>query len=281
MGSASTIGTTDLERAHRRNGRAAEAVAHLSGLGTHRAPDIAGRLWATLGDEPAVAFDPVTVSGCPEPARRWLTHAILPGTPLALGALLRTRGEIRLGSRWCEYTGRQVLVPDAGFVWAAHARMGFLPVSGYDAYADGAGVMHWRVLGVPVSSGSGTEVTRSAADRLAAEAALIPTAVVGAVWHRGRDRDSAVYVRRVGGRYARSRVTAHVAADGRLARISMRRWGRPRGSRYGEYPFQVRFDGERRVGGIAVPVAYRAAWQLRPGVWDEFFRAHLEWAEFR
>ena len=280
MGSASTIRPTDPQHPLASNGRAAEALAHLSGIGTHRAQELAGRLWETVGSEPSETFEQAMVSGCPEPARRWLTHAIEPGAPLAVGALLRTRGEIRLGSRWCEYTARQVLVPDAGFIWAAHAHLARLPIAGYDAYADGEGVMHWRALGVPVSSGSGTEVTRSAADRLAAETSLVPSAVLGAVWHRGPDRNSAVYVRRVGGRYARSRVTVHVAADGRLARVSMRRWGKPRGSRYGEYPFEVRFDGERHVGGIAVPVAYRAAWQVRPGVWNEFFRAHLEWVEF-
>lgn len=280
MGSASTVRTADPHQPFANDGRAGEALAHLSGLGTRRAQEIGVRLWHTVTGEPSDSFEPAMVSGFPEPAQRWLTHAVLPGTPLARGALLRMRGEIRLGSRWCEYTARQVLVPDAGFVWAAHARLARLTVTGYDAFADGAGAMHWRVLGVPVNSASGTEVTRSAADRLATETSLLPPSVLGAVWHRGPDQNSAVYVRRVGGRYARSRVTVHVAADGRLARVSMRRWGKPGGRRYGEYPFQVRFEGERFVGGIAVPVAYRAAWQVRPGLWNEFFRAHLEWIEF-
>jgi hypothetical protein len=45
------------------------------------------------------------------------------------------RAEIRLGRR--RFTARQILAPPAGFVWAATAWMGVLPVSGYDRYTSG------------------------------------------------------------------------------------------------------------------------------------------------
>ena len=91
MGSASTTGAADRAHTHRPAGRAAEAAAHVSAVAPHRAQEIAGRLWAGTGDDPRMAFDPSMIAGCPEPAQRWLAHAIAPGTRLAAGALLRMR----------------------------------------------------------------------------------------------------------------------------------------------------------------------------------------------
>jgi hypothetical protein len=70
-------------------------------------------------DQPK-AFDASMVAELPEPARRWLTHAIAPGTPLWQSVELTMRGEIRLGS-WRPFTARQVLAPPRGFIWAATA----------------------------------------------------------------------------------------------------------------------------------------------------------------
>jgi hypothetical protein len=61
----------------------------------------AGRAEWTRLAEPATGraerFDPALVAELPEPARRWLTHAIAPGVPLARSVELSMRGEIRLG----------------------------------------------------------------------------------------------------------------------------------------------------------------------------------------
>jgi len=55
----------------------------------------------------AGTFDPAATAGLPEPARRWLSHAIAPGTPLWSRAELTMRGHIKLG-RWRPFTARQV-----------------------------------------------------------------------------------------------------------------------------------------------------------------------------
>src|SRR5690348_12223712 len=44
-------------------------------------------------------FDPAMISGFPEPAHRWLRHAIAPGTPLGGSVELTMHGRIKLG-RW-------------------------------------------------------------------------------------------------------------------------------------------------------------------------------------
>ncbi|HEY2290488.1 MAG TPA: DUF6544 family protein [Thermoanaerobaculia bacterium] len=41
-------------------------------------------------------FDPAALAHLPEPARRYLTHAIAPGTPLASAVRLKMHGEIKL-----------------------------------------------------------------------------------------------------------------------------------------------------------------------------------------
>ena len=45
----------------------------------------------------AETFDSAATGGLPEPARRWLSHAIAPGTPLWGRAELTMHGQIKLG----------------------------------------------------------------------------------------------------------------------------------------------------------------------------------------
>ncbi len=78
------------------------------------------RDWHDLA-EPAASpatFDSAMQTGLPEAARRWLGHAISPGTPMWRSVELSMRGEIRLG-RWRSFTARQVLAPPDGYIWAA------------------------------------------------------------------------------------------------------------------------------------------------------------------
>src|SRR5437868_9437446 len=137
---------------------------------------------ATAAD--AEIFDSAATMGLPEPARRWLSHAIAPGTPLWGSVELTMHGRIKLG-RWRPFTARQVLSPPAGYTWAATARLAGLPVTGYDRLSSGAGEMRWRLLRLfPVLTTAGPDITRSAYGRMAGEIALIPTAFRHAAWSR-------------------------------------------------------------------------------------------------
>ena len=68
------------------------------------------RAWRALeglrGREP---FSEEAVAHLPEPARRYLLHAIAPGTPVAPGMRLSMQGSIRLGGRWLPMRGRRQL----------------------------------------------------------------------------------------------------------------------------------------------------------------------------
>jgi hypothetical protein len=239
---------------------------------SHRARTIGRSLREPNAVQPPVAFDPAAIADLPEPARRWLTRAIEPGTPLVDAVEIQLHGEIKLG-RWRAFTTTQALVPDSGFVWAARTRLAGLPVRGFDSLSGAGGVQRWRMLGiVPVQSGHGDDVTRSAADRLVAESVLLPTSLVQARW-RAEDDDRATYL------HGRGRATIHSDADGRLLRVAMQRWGRPHGKRYAEHRFEVTFASEFAVCGLLLPDGMGAAWVDAHGVRQEFFRATIDSAD--
>jgi hypothetical protein len=220
-------------------------------------------------------------AGLPEPARRWLTHAIEPGTPLWESVILTMQGEIRIGS-WRPFTARQVLAPPRGFIWAATARLFGLPVTGFDRYSAGSGQMNWRLGGlVPVMTAVGPDVTRSAAGRLAGETALLPTAFRAATWAPGPGDDRAVVTWRIGDEEEQAEL--HVGADGRLLGLVMQRWGNPDGVPFGRYPFGVAFEDEQTWSGVTIGSTLRAGWWWGTDreADGEFFRARITGADFR
>ncbi|MEX5717749.1 DUF6544 family protein [Geodermatophilus maliterrae] len=241
------------------------------------------RDWDLLagGGEPAEAFDPAMVAGLPEPARRWLVHAIAPGTPLWGSVVLTMRGEIRLGA-WRPFTARQVLAPPRGFIWAANTRLLGLPVAGFDRYSSGSGQMDWRLGGlVPVMAASGSDVTRSAAGRLAGEMALAPTTFRAATWAPGADQDRTVVTWRIGDEEESAEF--RVGPDGRLLEVVVQRWGNPDGVPFGRHPFGVAIGAEETFDGVTIGSVLRAGWwwgtDRQPQ--GEFFRARITGARFR
>lgn len=240
--------------------------------------------WARLADggggQGSFAAD--RVADLPEPARRWLAHALAPGTPLWTSAQLRMRGEIELGT-WRSFTARQVLAPPHGFIWAATARVAGLPVSGFDRYTSGSGQMRWRLLGlIPVMTAAGADVTRSAAGRLAAEGTVwLPTAFSRPSWSVGPDADSAVATWRIGDHD--EAVQIRVGPDGQLLEVLLQRWGNPDGHPFGRYPFSATVDAERTFGGVTIPSSIRAAWWTgdERRTEREFFRARITDVTFR
>ncbi|WP_214321715.1 DUF6544 family protein [Nonomuraea sediminis] len=200
-------------------------------------------------------FDPAVTDRLPEPARAWILHAISPGTPLRKAVVLHTHGRIRLG-QWRDFTADQVLAPLRGFVWAADAYLGILPVHGFDRYHDGVGEMRWRVLDLlPVMSGTGPDVTRSAADRLACEFVMAPAAALdpSITWKAPDDRTALACL---GGR----EITLSIGPGGELRRVSMRRWGNPGGRPYTTHDFTVECRAEDTFDGFTIPTDLRGAW---------------------
>lgn len=219
-------------------------------------------------------FDRAMVEDLPEPARRYLIHAIAAGTPLWQSVQVSMRGTIKIGA-WRPFTATQVVAHPGGYIWAATARLLGVPVIGYDLLADGTGQMRWRLLGLlRVVTADGPDVTRSAAGRLASEIALVPTAFQSATWTAaGPDTAVATW----GAGMEEQRVELHLGPDGQLLQVLIQRWGNPDEQPFARYPFGVTVERERTDFGVTTPAAFSAGWWPGTGRQDdgEFLRAQI------
>lgn len=210
--------------------------------------------WVLLaaGTPAPVGFDPAMVAGLPEPARRWLTHAIAPGTPLQRSVALAQHGQIRLGS-WRPFQATQVLAPPDGFVWTVTTRVMGLPVTGFDRYTRGTGQLRHRLLWlVPVASATGPDITRGAAGRLAAELVFVPAAALTAqVRWRPVDEHRATMLVPIGDHT--HAVTLSVADSGALEQVSTLRWARLGREPYRQHAFTVVVHEEASFDGYTIP----------------------------
>jgi hypothetical protein len=258
-------------------------IPPLTRVAGHAAAPAAGT-WERLsrGQPNPGRFDPVMAAGLPEPASRWLTHAIAPGTPLARAVIVEMEGHIRLG-RWLPFRAVQLHAPPDGYVWAARARLGPLKISGFDRFADDTGEMRWRLLGhIPVMNATGPDLDRSAAGRVALDAMLVPTAFLNPLvnWSDGPHPNSATAEWTVGARTLQTELG--VGRDGELRSVVMPRWGNPHGQPWGEYPCGGILTDEADFGGIKLPTRMRAGWFFDTDHWaeGEFFRAHISKVAF-
>ena len=228
-------------------------------------------------------FTPDLLDGLPVPARRWLDHAIAPGTPLRRAAVLHQRGEIKVG-RWQRYEADWALVPAEGFIWAATTHLGPLFIRGFDRFTRGSGQMAWRLLGrIPVLSADGPDIDRSALGRLVSEMCFVPAATLSPLvrWEHLDERRAVACVD-AGGRT--HRVTLTVAESGRLERVELPRWGKPDGQQFREHTFTALMDGpEGTFDGFTIPVAGRAGWWHCPDrcADEEFIRFTVDRADYR
>jgi hypothetical protein len=228
-------------------------------------------------------FDPVMLTDLPEPVRRWLTHAIAPGTPLRRVAVLHQHGQIKIG-RWQRYDADWILAPPHGFIWAATTRLGPLSIRGFDRYTNGTGEMRWRLFGrIPFIRTLGPDVTRSAIGRLAGELCFVPAAALalGVRW-KEIDDHRAVACIEVGGRT--NRVTITVNDAGALDRVDVPRWGQPEGRTFGEHLFTAVLDGpEATFDGFTIATTARAGWWHCPDrcAASEFIRFTIDHASYR
>jgi hypothetical protein len=202
--------------------------------------------------------------------------AITPGTPLAQAARFRMRGSIKVGKRWLPFRAREVLAPHHGFVWAARAGG---VVVGSDRYADGLGVMDWKLLGLlRVAHADGPDASRSAAGRAGAEAVWVPTALLprfGVVWI-ATDRHHLTAIYRLD--ETELEVNYLIGDDGQVRSVVFDRWGDPDNSgTWKQHPFGFEATGSATFDGVTIPSAGRAGWFYGTGRWSdgEFFRSEI------
>lgn len=232
----------------------------------------------------AVPFDPDTVQGLPEPARRYLLHAIAPGALMASTFSLGMRGQIKLNGAWCGFKARQVTRAGAGFVWRARVTMKGLPVVGSDRWIDGHGAMAWKLLGLfPVVTAAGPDISRSGLGRMQGEMVWLPTALMGDGVKWSSSASDHVRVEFQSGGHPAA-LDLQINGQGGLVGLAYQRWGNPEGAAFGHHTFGGVFDAEGTFQGITIPTRMNIGWNYRPGrkreEW-EGFRATIKHIEFK
>lgn len=253
-------------------------------MGERRDDDAFAGLWPP---EPAPGSSPRfelgTPGAVPELARRYLSHAIAPGTPHATAVRLRMHGEIKLGT-WRSFTAEEVLHRDRGFVWRARTRLAGLPVRGSDRWVDGVGAMNWRVLGlIPVMVASGPDISRSALGRCRLESVWLPSTLAGpgVVWRAKEERRVEARLA-VGGEPGS--IVLGCSAGGGVESIVGPRWGNPDGGPHRLVDFGGVVEAERSFGGHTIPSKLRLGWYFgtdRFAAEGEFFRVTVDEATYR
>jgi len=246
------------------------------------------RLWETLRVPPGTAlFDSESVATLPDPAQRYLRHAIAPGTRLARSVVVEMQGRIGLkpGADKLPFQARQILAAPNGLIWRATVGEGIMQISGSDRYVAGEGAMHWFMgYAIPLMRASGVDVSRSAAGRVALEAPLmLPSALLpeaGARWEAIDARSARVYLQ-IGSEQLALLIS--VAPDGRLERVEMPRWDAEGMDGKPGYVLWVgdQLTEERTFGGYTIPVRMRATKRADTPQADSFFEAEIKSAQYQ
>lgn len=231
-------------------------------------------------------FQPDMVEGLPEPARRYLMHAIQPGAPLATSVRLVLNGSIRIArnSDPMAMESEELLAPPRGYVWKARVRKGLIRIRGFDAYEKGSGEMRWWLARVvPIVRASGEGLARSAEGRLLGESIFMPSSLLplrGARWEAVNESMVRVRVR---GQLEEVVLTLEVDPLGRLLRLTFPRWNNdPKNGSVGYLPFVCEeFAAERSFDGYTIPTRFQSGWRLGEEGELPFFFATIENAQFR
>ncbi|HYF59718.1 MAG TPA: DUF6544 family protein [Burkholderiaceae bacterium] len=219
--------------------------------------------WARLRDAPPRPgrFDAAMVAELPEPARRFLRFAILPGARLATVVEIAMDGELSLGTRddpgYRPMQAEQILAAPQGLVWRVRIGSGLLRVSGSDGLVgDRSWTRFWMLGTVPVvRAGGDADHLRSSFGRAIAEAAFwAPASLLpgpGIAWTEVDADTARVTVTRGD---LSQQVDIRVDAEGRPSRVGMQRWTDANPQRvFRLQPFGGELSDFRPVDGFRIP----------------------------
>ncbi len=228
------------------------------------------------------SFDPGSLAALPEPVRRYLTHAIAPGTPLASAVRLRMHGEFRMKG-WWPFTAEQVIRWDGEMLWRATISMHGLPVTGFDCVSSGKGAMQWKLFGIfPVATASGPDVTRSAIGRIVGETVWLPSLLrhEDVTW---TSPDPSHVCAAFSLLNEKTNLFLTVGETGRLEQVRYKRWGNPEGHAFHYADFGGVIEQESTFNGYTLPTRMRVGWHFGTERFEtegEFFRVTIDEAIF-
>lgn len=250
----------------------------------HRADRAEWRRLTALQPPTPERFASEMVADLPEPARRFFSFTIKPGTPLWPVAEIDMGGTFSLGTReepaYQSMEARQILAAPHGFVWSMRTRAGWMPVSGSDT----ARWTRFRILGfIPVARlGGDTDHTRSAFGRYVAEAAFwTPAALMprpGLTWE-ALGPDTARYTVRY--LNLEQSVDIRVDPEGRPVQVTFLRWSNANTAKVHRLqPFGGHLSDFREVGGYRLPFRVEAGNMFGTEAYFPFFLATVTAVRF-
>lgn len=219
------------------------------------------RVAATLEDarrRPVAPPDDLT--HLPEPARRYLRHALPGATALSSGVRLRMTGSIMQGSRRLDLEALETLVPLRGFEWRARARLGPVVVTVTDHYLDQQSAVDVRLFGLPLGGERGPDTAASSRGRLAAESIWAPAMLAPRPGVRWREVDAHAATAHMSIDDVEESVTVTVDPDGRLVELRMQRWGNVGVDSHQRLPYGFRVLAESTFGGCTIPTGLEGGW---------------------
>jgi hypothetical protein len=218
------------------------------------------------------------LAGLPEPARRYFTFAIQPGTPILPVTEIDMTGQFSLGTKdkpaYQPMEARQILAAPEGFVWTMRTRGG-MPVSGSDA----GSWTRFRIFGlIPVARlGGDPDHTRSAYGRYVAEAAIwAPAALLPgpAVTWEAPDKDQARVTVRHGD--LEQAVDLTLDGQGRPVEVRFQRWSNANPDKVHRLqPFGAVMSDFREVEGYRLPFRVEAGNMFGTDDYFPFFLADV------
>ena len=227
-------------------------------------------------------FNLALIENLPEPARRYLTHAIEPGTPLASAVRLQMHGNFRLKG-WRPFTAEQVIRKDGEMLWCAGMSLYGLPIEGFDALLKGQGKMQWKLLNLfPLITAQGADVTRSVIGRVAGETMWLPSMLCAkdVKWTSPDASHAHAEFSLLG---EKTELILTIGEAGQPEQIRYKRWGNPGGAfRYTDFGGII--EEEQTFDGYTIPTRLRVGWYFGTERFEtegEFFRVTLDKAIFR
>lgn len=224
------------------------------------------------------AFDPAIVADLPEPARRYFSYTIQPGTLLTSVVEIDMTGEFGLGTKaapnYRPMRARQILSPPHGFIWSLKSGA----ISGSDgALPEQSWTRFWLFNLIPVARVSGPDHQRSSFGRLVADSVLwAPASMLpadGISWEPLSKNSARVTMRKGALEQA---IDVHVDAEGAPLRVVFQRWSDANRQRTHQFqPFGGDLSEFRDFEGYRLPTRVLAGNHYGTPDYFPFFKAKV------
>jgi hypothetical protein len=235
-------------------------------------------------NEHSGVFDPSSIEGLPEPARRYFNFSIAPDSPIVSAVELEMAGELGLGSlddpKYSPMTAQQVLAPPHGLVW----RVQIGAISGSDGSTPTFSWTRFWLFGlIPiVRAGNNEDHRRSAFGRVVAESAFWAPATLlpsDNVRWEAIDEKSARAIVSIND--LEQNVDVTVAQDGQPTQVIISRWSNENPNReYRLQPFGGYLNDFRRFGGYMLPTSVEGGNHFGTDEYFPFFKAKISEIRF-